>query len=140
MKLELRLSNSLAEVDRLHVAVSAFLKRHSINERVISQIDLSLEEVFSNIVRHGFDDRIDHEILIQVNVHRGAVEVRVEDDGSEFNPMLAPVPDLEAPLERRRVGGLGIHLVRTLMDRTEYRRINGKNILNLWKKPNQRQE
>ena len=140
MKLELRLSNSLAEVDRLHGAVAAFLKRHSINERVISQIDLSLEEVFTNIVRHGFDDRIDHEILIQVNVRRGAVEVRVEDDGSEFNPLLAPGPDLDEPIERRQVGGLGIHLVRALMDRVEYRRINGKNILNLWKKPNQRQE
>ena len=105
MKLELRLSNSLAEVDRLHAAVTAFLKRHALSERVISQIDLSLEEVFSNIVRHGFVDRKEHEIAVRITVRHREVEVRIEDDGSEFNPMLAPVPDLEVPLERRRVGG-----------------------------------
>ena len=140
MKLELRLSNSLDEVGRLHGAVAAFLKRHMINERVISQIDLSLEEVFSNIVRHGFSDRKEHEIAVRLTVRGGAVEVRIEDDGREFNPLRAPAPDLDAPLERRRVGGLGIHLVRTLMDRTKYRRIKGKNVLKFGKRSNQRQE
>jgi len=64
--------------------------------------------------------------------------VEVEDDGRQFNPLELPEPDLEKKLEERPIGGLGIHLVRNLMDELEYRRTHNKNILIMKKKINQR--
>jgi anti-sigma regulatory factor (Ser/Thr protein kinase) len=59
---------------------------------------------------------------------------RIEDDGVEFNPTEHPIPDLDAPLEERKVGGLGIHLVRQIMTSVEYQRVAGKNVVTLRKK------
>ena len=64
--------------------------------------------------------------------------VKVEDDGREFNPLELPEPDLEQKLEERPIGGLGIHLVRNLMDELDYKRTHNKNILTMKKKINQR--
>lgn len=58
----------------------------------------------------------------------------VEDDGRPFNPLEAPEPDLAAPVEERKVGGLGIHLIRNMMDHLEYRRLQGTNLLVMKKK------
>jgi serine/threonine-protein kinase RsbW len=57
------------------------------------------------------------------------MKVEVEDDGRPFNPLEAPPPDIGKPLAEREVGGLGIHLVRKMMDELEYRRENDKNLL-----------
>jgi len=60
--------------------------------------------------------------------------VEVEDDGREFNPLASPPVDVSVPLERRPIGGLGIHMIRQLMDSVTYRRENGRNILKLVKR------
>jgi len=60
--------------------------------------------------------------------------IKVEDDGRPFNPLLSPPPDLHRPLEQRRVGGLGLHLVRELTNCIEYDRVDGKNRLVIRKK------
>jgi len=57
----------------------------------------------------------------------------VEDDGKPFDPLQAPPPDLSLPLERRPIGGLGIHLIRNLMDEVSYARVGGRNVLKMVK-------
>ena len=59
--------------------------------------------------------------------------IRVEDDGRAFDPLQAPPPDLDLPLEERPVGGLGIHIVRSVMDAVEYQRRGGRNVLTMRK-------
>ena len=59
----------------------------------------------------------------------GTVVVQVEDEGRPFNPLEAPPVDLDAPIEGRPIGGLGIHLIRSLMDAIEYRHEDGRNVL-----------
>lgn len=134
MGLELRLRNSLAEIVKLRASLETLCQEFRIDPKTAFRIDLTLEEVFSNIVRHAFPDHKPHEILVQAEVEEGWMTIRVEDDGQEFNPLLFPAPALDSPLEERQAGRLGIHLIRTLMDRVGYERAREKNILLLRKK------
>ena len=65
---------------------------------------------------------------MRLSVESGEIRVNVEDDGKPFNPLDAPEADTAKPLEERTVGGLGVHLVRKLMDGLEYQRRDGKNL------------
>lgn len=118
--MEVKLPSSLAAVAELHAAVTHFCKLRTIHPDIEFKIDLALEEVFTNIVRHGYDDRRPHEIVIRFKSNRDRVRISIEDDGRRFNPLLAPKVDINAVLAERRVGGLGIHLVRRLMDQVRY--------------------
>ena len=97
-------------------------------------LDVVLDEVLSNIVRHGLRDGREHEICIALAVEPDTVTLTVEDDGPPFDPLAYPQPDLDAELGERSAGGLGIHLVRRLMDDVRYERIEERNRLVLRKR------
>jgi len=73
-------------------------------------------------------------VTIRFKADAKEVCVEVEDDGLEFNPLALPPVDITEPLETRAVGGLGVHMMRQLMDAVEYRRVNGRNVLSLIKR------
>ena len=96
------------------------------------QINLVLEELVINIVNHGGKVT---KIEISVSSEVEAITIEVSDDGCPFDPINdAADPDLVSPLEKRQVGGLGLYLVRTMMDELHYRREQGKNYLSLTKR------
>ena len=119
---EVKLPNSLAALARLHAVVGQFCRRRAIHPDTEFKIDLALEEVFTNIVRYGYDDSHPHEIVIRLKSDRDRVRISIEDDGRHFNPLLAPEVDVNASAAERRIGGLGIHLVRNLLDQVRYQR------------------
>jgi len=119
---EVKLPNSMGSVKKLHTLVARFCRQQAIHPDIEFKIDLALEEIFTNIVRHGYDDCQGHEITIRLKSSRDRVRIQVEDDGRPFDPSRAPAVDLGARLEQRRIGGLGIHLVRRLMDQVRYQR------------------
>ncbi len=94
---------------------------------------LALEEVFMNVVMHG--SRVDRAPRVEVSVALvdGGVTLIVEDDGSPFDPLSLPAPDLMASLEERPVGGLGVFLVRQMMDSVRYQRRGARNQLQMTK-------
>lgn len=128
------LENRLQEVGVLFDRLAAFNRRCGVSEDEAYVLTLVLEEVFTNIVRHGYPAEGGHEVTIRLESSGGAVTAVIEDDARYFDPLQAPVGDLDAPLEERRIGGLGIHLIRTLMDDAAYRRDGGRNVLTLRKK------
>ncbi len=83
---------------------------------------------------HGFRDPGEHEIHVELGFENGSVCLTVEDGGVPFNPLEAPEVDVTAPLGERRIGGLGIYLVRKLMDRVEYIRDGNRNRLRMEKR------
>src|SRR5688572_11666473 len=129
--MRIALKNDLKEMGRLLDEVEAWGAEHDLARKVIFDLNLVLDEIFTNIVHYGYEDGGEHEVLIDVTMEGGEVRVRVEDDAREFNPLERPDPDLGVPLEERKVGGLGIYLVRQLMDEVEYVREGGKNVLSL---------
>ena len=99
---------------------------------LVFRINLVLEELGLNIIDYAHDDGGVHEFDISLTPGEDAITIDVVDDGKAFDPLSdAPKVDIESSLEDRRVGGLGLHLVRTTMDEMSYRREHGKNHLTL---------
>ena len=119
----------VSELGRVQDSVSQFCREHRLSTEVEGDLSLALEEVLVNIIRYGYPEGGKHEILVWLSVEQDSVIVSVEDDGTPFNPLDAPEPDIHLPLEKRPIGGLGIHLVKNLMDGLEYHRSEGQNRL-----------
>ena len=89
--------------------------------------------MFTNIISHGFPDEDEHHVQVTCDNEEGVFKITIEDDGIPFNPTDAPHPNLKCAFKDRDIGGLGIHLIRSYMDRIEYTRKDGKNVLILTK-------
>jgi anti-sigma regulatory factor (Ser/Thr protein kinase) len=133
-ELTVRLANRLEEIGRLAAAVEAFGAAHQIPDGVVFAFNLSLDEVVTNIISYAFTDVQEHAIDVRLWLVGNVLQAEVIDSGRPFNPIDVPAPDLEAPIEERRIGGLGVHIVREMMDSLEYAREGGRNILRLSKR------
>ena len=132
--LALELRNDLAELSRLYAALTAFAGEHGLPAEDLWALDLALEEVVVNVMKYAYDDARGHTVAVRLTVAGGEVIAEVEDDGRPFNPLTRPDPDFDRALGEMPIGGLGIHLVRQLMDGLEYRRQADRNLLVLRKR------
>ena len=131
----LLIANELDELQKVNAAIEELAEEENWSPDVTFQIGLAVEELGVNIVNYGHDDDKAHEIKIVIASEDEAITIEIEDDGHAFNPLSdAPEPDLDAEVEDRTVGGLGIHLVRTMMDEVHYQRQQNKNCLTLVKR------
>lgn len=133
-RLSLVLGNHLSELNRMSEAVSAWCRGNKISSAVEFHVNLALDEIISNVIRYGWKDSGEHQFTLCLSLLNDEVTVEIEDDATPFNPLEVPVPDFYQPLDERPVGGLGIHLVRQVMDGLEYRRLDGRNLLVMKKK------
>ena len=131
--LVLRLANRLSEIERLSVEIDGFAAEHDLHAEALFQLQLVLDELVSNVIKYAHDDGLQHEILVRVEYDHGGWSAEVRDDGKAFDPLKAPPPRLDASIEERPIGGLGIHIVLSMMDSVMYRRENGQNILTVRK-------
>jgi anti-sigma regulatory factor (Ser/Thr protein kinase) len=122
-------ANDLSVVPRIAACIEGFCDAQSIPRRLGRKFSLALDEVVTNIISHGSSGGACREIAIRVAYRNGDLTAVVSDDGKPFNPLLQPPPDIDAAIEDRPIGGLGIHLVRTLMDAVDYRWSEGRNCL-----------
>ena len=129
--LSLTLANRADEVPRLVTAVESFGASAGLSDALLFRVMLALDEVVTNIVHHAFDDNDVHEITITIAADAGVVTVVVTDGGRPFDPHTVPPADVQAPLEHRPIGGLGVHLVRSLAQDMAYRRTDDRNVLTL---------
>jgi serine/threonine-protein kinase RsbW len=117
-------------------ALEALMAARGLAKAVTWPVEVSLDEVLANVVRHGLEGRgvaatVELELRLDVGVEPAVCEVVVTDDGPQFDPLQAPEPDTSLGVEDRPIGGLGIALVRRLMDEAEYERRDGRNRLRL---------
>jgi anti-sigma regulatory factor (Ser/Thr protein kinase) len=132
-RVSLELRNSLSELDTLCQILQQFGEALGLSNKALFQICLAMEEVFSNIISYGYTDDAVHWIKIAISHDQGILMIRLEDDGIPFNPVWADEPDCECPVEERKVGNLGIHLCKKVMDEMIYERCGNNNILILKK-------
>lgn len=132
-KISLEFKNILTELDHLREAVESLGKSFRISKKGVFQVNLALEEVFTNIVSYGYKDKAAHWIKITIWNQNGILYICIEDDGIPFNPLDEKEPDLKCPIEDRRIGGLGCHFLRCFMDDIDYERVGDKNILTMKK-------
>ena len=115
--------------------VEEFGAAHDLPTKAIFHLTLSLDELVTNIISYGYADYDEHPIDVTISLKDSAIIIRIEDDSEPFNIFEAPEPKFDVPLEdRESLGGMGIHLVKNMVDEIDYKREDGKNILLLKKK------
>ena len=122
-----------ASVEGINEAIEAFgrfSRAGHIPAEVRRKCQLALDEVLSNVVRHGLAGSVG-EIHLAFHLTSDEVMMKIEDEAPAFNPLMQPQPDVDAPVERRRPGGLGVALIRELMDEVQYQRRNNLNCLTM---------
>jgi anti-sigma regulatory factor (Ser/Thr protein kinase) len=131
--LTIKLKNRLKDLDVIKKAVEGMGATIDCTHRRFKEIDLILEELFTNVVNHGFSDDKEHDIVVDLKCDNDRLEIRMEDDGKPFDLSKKSAPDTRCALEQRYIGGLGIHLIKHFIDKYNYSRKNGKNIIVLEK-------
>ena len=101
---------------------------------LILSLNLVLEEALTNIILYGYGDNQEHSIEINFRIEANQLTISLIDDGNAYDPTLKEDPDITLTAEERPIGGLGIFLIKKIMDKVEYERKTNKNFLMLTKK------
>lgn len=130
------LENRLSELDRLRRKVEAFGREFGLSRESVFQINLSLDELFTNSVSYAFPDHDSHRIKFVLSLEGDTLIVRMEDRGIPFDPGCIEPPDVgkNKTIETCDIGGLGLHITRQMVDEVDYERRGGKNIITLRKR------
>lgn len=132
--ISIRIEADVREIERLNRLVRQFGELHDVPSRTLYAVNLALDELVTNVVLYGFSDPSGQQVLVKLVTAGSELVASVHDNGKPFNPLDVKPPDLNAPLEDRELGGLGVHLVRSLMDHVSYARENDQNVLTVRKK------
>jgi serine/threonine-protein kinase RsbW len=129
MKQTVTIQNALSALEDFHREITGFCGRQGISSEVSEEMFLVGEELLTNTISYGYEDEHPHQIEIEIEFDRGEFRMRFVDDARPYNPLKASEPDLDAPIEERAIGGLGVHLVKVLTDRATYTRLDQRNCL-----------
>ena len=125
------LHNNLSELKTLSKKLIAFGRNIGLPELSVSEINICLDELFTNIVLYGFNDDLEHKVKFTMKVDDNILIATIEDDGVPFNPLKKKAVDLPANVDSAEIGGLGIHITRELVDKISYERKRGINRLTI---------
>ena len=127
------LKSDLGELETLCQHLNQFGQATGLSEACITDVNVCLDELFTNIVSYGFADVREHMIRFTLNLDNNVLIFNIEDDGVPLNPLQKKDPEIPADLIDVRIGGLGIHIVKKLMDDIRYKRKRGRNSLTMKK-------
>lgn len=130
----LTLKNDINQVSLLHEFIDDSVKASKLDSSLTDSLNLAVEEAVVNVINYAYPEGTEGEVNLDSAVTDGALTFTVTDCGKPFDPTARAKVDINAGVEERPVGGLGIHLVRQIMDDVRYERRGGKNVLILTKK------
>jgi len=131
MESRLRLRNRAADVDRLTEFASNFCGQHGLPDAEQSRLLVILDELFTNVLSHGYPENAEGEVEIALSLEADWLSLEFVDDAGPFDPLASPPPDLDLPVEQRPIGGIGITIVRALVDEISYCREADRNRLTM---------
>ena len=131
--LEIALANELPEIAGTAEKIDAFCEANSLSPEIAYAVNLSIDEILTNTISYGYDDDEPHRIEIVLRREADSLAVVIRDDSAPFDLSAAPEADVEASLDERKVGGLGLFFVHQMMDKVEYERVEGRNVVTLTK-------
>ena len=131
--MEFFLTGKQGERERFVSAFEEFCRRHGVPDAARFAADLALEEHLTNVLTYGFRDGESPWISIQLGVDDNTLKAEVADTGKAYNPLSAPAVDTTLPLEEKPIGGLGVYLMKQMMDDLSYARDGRKNVLRMRK-------
>lgn len=131
---QLKLRNNLSEIPKIETFVNEVASVAGIQDHLTtSSINLALEEAITNVIMYAYPSGIDGPVYLEAVISEGKATFILSDTGKPFDPTKAEEVDVTLAAEDRPIGGLGIHLVRTIMDSVSYEYLSGKNILMMTK-------
>lgn len=122
------IDGQLSEVARVAAAFADFAVQQGVPVPVRRSVQVVLDDLLANVVQHGLGGRPGGEATVEVALTGGAVVVTIADNGPPFDPFARAAPDTTLSIEERQIGGLGIHLVRQMMDEVSYERREDRNV------------
>ena len=134
MEKSIILANEISEIGRLADFIDDIGNEFSLAPDVRFNLNLVLEEAVANIINYAYPKDEHESIYLSARMHEDSIVLVLTDTGKEFDPTMAPEVDVTLSAEERQIGGLGIFLIRQIMNEVRYERIDGKNVLTLEKK------
>ncbi len=129
----LTLTNKISELEKIRDSLERLGEDWGVDPRTCMSVNLALEEAFTNIVNYAFENNDPREIVIDMQKTDARLIITITDEGRPYDPTQNPEPDTTLPAEERTIGGLGIFLIRKIMDEVAYERNGNKNQLTLTK-------
>ena len=133
MEKQLILQNDISEIPRLATFLDEIADELSLPMDLVFNLNLVLEEAVSNVIMYAYPKDVTNDILLTARADGSSLIFTLTDSGEEFDPTQVPDADVTLSAEDRQIGGLGIFLIRNIMNKVEYQRIEGKNVFTLTK-------
>ena len=133
MKKVLVIKNEVAELERLAIFIEQVAEESNLDPETTMNLNLALEEVVSNVILYAYPQKMGEDITITAQLDGGTLVFTITDKGEEFDPTKVEEADVTLDAGDRQIGGLGIFIVRNIMNEVTYQRLEGKNILTLKK-------
>jgi serine/threonine-protein kinase RsbW len=124
---DVKIRNEVSEIALVRDALDRLGNDIKVPARELMQLQVALDEILSNVIKYSWIDGGEHEVLVRIAVDATGVSLDIIDDGQPFDPHDAPSPDPLPPGKRPRPGGVGIQMVRKLVDNFAYERTDGRN-------------
>ena len=122
-------------LDEIREFVGEIARKGGFSDKDVYNIQLATDEAASNIIEHAYENMPDGILELSCGVNKDVITIMLVDHGESFDPSEVPLPDLKADLSDRKIGGLGIFLMRKLMDEVTYEpRPNQSNVLTMTKR------
>ncbi len=118
---------SLSEIDDVLASIEEFGQWHKLPVEIVFHLQLACDELLTNAVSYGFPDGHPPQIYLLISRKNNTIEAEIVDNGIPFNPLAQSEPDLTSSLDDRKIGGLGIHFIRTVISDLKYHRTEGWN-------------
>ena len=136
MEKKLVIKNDISEISKLAIFIDELSEELDFTPELNFNLNLVLEEAVSNVILYAYSKEVQKEITLLANISDNNLIFVLTDSGKEFDPTKVPNADVTLSAEEREIGGLGIFLIRQIMDTVEYQRIDGKNVLTMRKQLN----
>ena len=128
---QMAIHNQLSEIPKVIDGIDTFCRELPVPLTPSRKLKIVLDEVLNNIISYGYRDDHTHEVRIEVDPISDGIVIRIMDDGIPFNPLDLDEPKTDLPVDEREIGGLGVHLVKGMVDDSTYQRKDDLNILRL---------
>lgn len=129
MNKEIRITNNLEEISHLYEFIEELGEVLDLSSETTMNINLALEEAVANIIMYAYPEGKRHEILLKVTSSPQQLIFLLTDKGQVFDPTQVPDAEINLPIEERAIGGLGIFLIRSIMNEVSYQRLGDENLL-----------
>ena len=134
IKRQLTLPNDVKQVPLLAEFIDGICEAAGVDMMLTMQLNLAIEEAVVNVMNYAYPAGTEGTVCIDAQVSDGVLQFVISDSGAPFDPTARAEVDTTLSAEERGIGGLGIHIVRQIMDSIDYKRVDGRNVLTLGKK------